>query len=476
MPNKITKNKRTTHNTKKKTIKKIIKKIIKKTKLKLTHATQQVKLLENAKNTKLLVMRNRNETHTASIFFFFKVGSKNETPDVQGISHFIEHMVFKGSPKYPSYLDISKTFDANGISFNAFTSKDTTAYHYKFLASKENMDIICSITSDMIFNPLMRDKDINTERNVIIQELKDDEDDIDEWISDKIEELTLEGHPLAKPIIGNLKTLNAITRKELLEYHQRFYKPDNLVIALSGNINIEFIHLINKYFSNDNDIFKEKTTVGVTKSMGSFIPYLDKNIHLNIDCFPKNLQQDYVYIIFKTRGVFDPNINHYKLIANILGGNMSSRLFVRIREKLGLVYSVKCSITNYEEVGYFVISTQNENKTTIECLRNIIIELNKFKKHGVDEKELAENKKNYTDTFITNFDDIEYENEYYARQMLFNLPLEPVQKRINKINSINTIEIQNVANELFNFSRMHIITFGKVKQYEIKKIKKIIDV
>ena len=142
-------------------------------------ATKQVILLENALKTRLLLLPNRNETRTASIFFFFKVGSKHEPIKVQGISHFIEHMVFKGSPKFPSYLDISKTFDANGISFNAFTSKDMTAYHYKFLANEENMDIICSITSDMIFNPLMREKDIATERNVIIQEMKDDEDDID---------------------------------------------------------------------------------------------------------------------------------------------------------------------------------------------------------------------------------------------------------------------------------------------------------
>jgi predicted Zn-dependent peptidase len=431
-------------------------------------AVQKVQLLENGHKTRLLVMQNRNDTHTASIFFFFKVGSKNEPTRVMGISHFIEHMLFKGSPKYPSYLDISKTFDANGISFNAFTSKDITAYHYKFLASPENMDIICRITSDMIFHPLMREKDLHNERNVIIQEMKDDEDDIDEWINDKLEACILAGHPLEHPIIGNLKTLGATGRKELVEYHRQYYRPDNLVIALSGNIKPGFLEMLDKYFSHSKDNkFKD---INIKQRESRLIPYIDRNPRLSIECFQKSLQQDYVFIIFKTRGAFDPMINHYKMLANILGGNMSSRLFVKIREQLGLVYSVRCGLTNYEEVGYFSITSQNENKTTLKCIRQIMLELDKIKAHGVTEKELQDTKKNYCDIFITNFDDIEYENEYYAKQVLFNLPLEPAQKRIDKVRAITSSELINVANELFDYNKMHIITFGAVKKHQIEKI------
>ena len=366
-------------------------------------AIQNPKLLENAHKTRLLVMQNRNDTKTASIFFFFKVGSKNEPPGVMGISHFIEHMLFKGSPKYPSYLDISKTFDANGISFNAFTAKDMTAYHYKFLAREENMDIICRITSDMIFHPLMREKDLTSERNVIIQEMKDDEDDIDEWISDKIDISIIHGHPLANPIIGNLKTLDATNRKELLDYHREYYRRDNLVIAVSGNIQPSFLAMLDKYFSppgHGNEKGQGHTSgfreiPAATQRPSTLIPYIDTNLRTTIECFDKSLKQDYVFIIFKTRGAFDPLVNHYKMLANILGGNMSSRLFVRIREQLGLVYSVRCGLTNYEEMGYFAISTQNENKTTLECLRNIFIELDKIKTHEVSAQELAANTKNY---------------------------------------------------------------------------------
>jgi len=415
-------------------------------------------------------MPYRNETATASIYFYFKVGSKNETPEINGISHFIEHMIFKGSPKFKSYLDISKTFDANGISFNAFTSKDMTAYHYKFLSTPENLDIICKITSDMIMFPLMRDKDILTERNVIIQEMKDDEDDIDEFINDKIECSIFDGHPLGRTIIGTTETLNHIKQKELLEYHKKYYRLDNLLIAFSGNMRNTYHDIINKYFSKHKYPF---AMIDIkTQGISNIIPYQEKHLSTTVECCPKKLKQDYVHIIFKTKGTFDPLYNHYKLLANILGGNMSSRLFVEIREKLGLVYSIKCSITNYEEVGYFDIETQSEHDDTLKCIKNIFIQLEKIKnkKTTIDEKALKDNKKNYCDIFETNFDDIEYENEYYSKQILYNKSLETLQDRINYINKITVDELLDTANTLFDFNKMHIITFGKVNEKNIKKI------
>lgn len=428
----------------------------------------EIKLFKNEHNTKLLLMPYRNETATASIYFYFKVGSKNETPEISGISHFIEHMIFKGSPKYKSYIDISRTFDSNGISFNAFTSKDITAYHFKFLSTPENLNTICKITADIILHPLMRDNDINTERNVIIQELKDDSDDIDEFINEKIENAIFEGHPLSNNIIGTVKTLHSIDRKKLVKYHSQYYRQDNLLIAFSGKMQPKYTRIINKYFSKSGDIFQE---IGLhSQGVSQIIPYVEHHLETTVECFPKNLTQDYMHIIFKTRGIFDPLINHYKLLANILGGNMSSRLFLEIREKLGLVYSIKCSLTNYEEVGYFDIETQTEHKDTIQCLENILKQLMKISKSGIPDKELRENKKNYSDIFSTNFDDIEYENEFYSRQILFNKPIETSLDRINKINAITNTSLLTTAKELFNFGKIHIITFGKVNEKNIRNV------
>ena len=425
---------------------------------------KNIKLYKNDSGTRILVLPNRNETATASIYFNFKVGSKNEPKEINGISHFIEHMIFKGSPKFPNYLDISKTFDANGISFNAYTSKDTTAYHYKFLSTKENLDIICKITSDMIMNPLMREKEIDTERNVIIQEYNDDADDIDDYIEEKIESTLLEGHPLGRSIIGTLKTIKDINRKELVEYHKKYYKPDNLVISFSGKQTTNYLPIIQNYFGKSKDY---KTIDLNTQDSIEIIPFDDKHPNYEIDCFPKDLKQDYIHIIFKTKGYYDPMRIQYKLLMNILGGNMSSRLFVEIREKLGLVYSIKCDITNYEELGYFDIYAQTEPKDTIKCITAIFRELVKIKEHLMSDVELKENKKNYCDIYKTNFDDIEYENEHYSRQILLNKPFESLKMRIDSIEKITRLEIQNVAKELFNFNKVHIITFGKCKKNKI---------
>ena len=435
-------------------------------------SNKHVKLYKNDSGTRLLVLPNRDETATASIYFNFKVGSKNESKEINGISHFIEHMIFKGSPKFPNYLDISKTFDANGISFNAYTSKDTTAYHYKFLSTKENLDIICKITSDMIMNPLMREKEINTERNVIIQEYNDDADDIDEYIEEKIEACLLEGHPLGRSIIGTLKTIKDINRKELVEYHKKYYKPDNLVISFSGKQNSDFLPLIQSYFGGSKDY---KSIDLNTQGPIEIIPFDDKHPNFEIDCFSKDLKQDYIHIIFKTKGYYDPLRMQYKLLMNILGGNMSSRLFVEVREKLGLVYSIKCDMSTFEELGYFDIYAQTETKDTIKCITAIFKELVKIKEHLVGELELKENKKNYCDIYKTNFDDIEYENEHYSRQILLNQSFETVQMRIDKIQKITTLEIKNAAKALFDFNKVHIITFGKIKKNKIlESLKSII--
>ena len=446
-----------------------------------------ITLYKNYNNTRLLLLPPRNDIKTASLYFYFKVGSKNEPPEINGISHFIEHMIYKGSPKFKKYSDITPVFDINGISFNAYTTKDVTAYHYKFLSTKDNVDLICKITSDIIFNPFMRPADIITERNVIIQELKDGEDEIDDYINDTIENIIYDGHPLAQKIIGSIKTLDNIKQEQLLNFHKKYYSYDNLLIAFSGNIKPTYINIINKYFSIPKHASGSRTRTRSrsrtsntdfkpyninTQSMTTITPYIEKHLHSTVACYPKELKQDYVHIIFKTKGEFDSNYYNYKLLGNILGGNMSSRLFIAIREKLGLVYTIKCSISNSEEVGMFIIETQNENKDTVKCIKAILLELDKIKnqkQYTITEQELISTKKNYCDLLITNFDDIEIENEFYSYQLLYNKPFKTIDEYINSINAVTLADLQNTINDIFDFTKMHIITFGKITEKKLKQ-------
>ena len=329
----------------------------------------------------------------------------------------------------------------------------------------------------------MRDSDILTERNVIIQELKNDSDDIDEYISDTIECKIFEGHPLERTIGGTLKTLDNINQNELLSFHKKYYRKDNLLITFSGHMKPIYTNIINKYFSKSNSKSKSNTKTHMfipidikQQTTSTIIPYHEKNLESTINCFYKKLKQDHIHIIFKTKGIFDPYYYHYKILGNILGGNMSSRLFIEIREKLGLVYSINCSITNYEEVGYFAIDTQNENKDTLKCIKSILLELDKIKghpsssvnKYSITEVELKESKKNYCDIFISNFDDIEYENNFYSNQILYNKLFKTPADYIDNITNITVSDITNVAIQLFDCSKMHILTFGNTQREQIQ--------
>jgi predicted Zn-dependent peptidase len=426
---------------------------------------KKITLLANKDGTRLVLMPNRNDSTTASVNFYVKVGSKYEPAEISGISHFIEHMLFKGSPKYKTFLDISKKLDSYGIDFNAFTSKDITGYTYKFLSNHDNMSLICNIAHDILYNSFMREKDIKLEREVIIQEYNDDIDDIDEFINDQLEIFLFDKHPLAKPIIGDLKTLHKINKHDIITFYKKYYKPDNILIGISGNFDDKYSTIINNCFKNEFkeiDLHQQQAT--------TIIPFADRQTSFKVKCIYKPLSQDYIHIIFKTVGYFSKDTNILKIIANLLGRNMSSRFFVEIREKLGLVYSIKCELTNYEEIGYFDIYMQNEAKDTSKCICKVFEELQKLKKYGVTQSELDSNIKNYCDTLITNFDDITYENEFYCKQILFNKPFETINDRINNIRQITINDVNKLASELFDLNKVNIICFGKSKQNKIKQI------
>lgn len=416
-----------------------------------------IKLYQNTDGTRLAIMPNKSDSSSIGIYFYLKIGSKFEPININGISHFIEHMVYKGSKKLKTYIDITKTLDAAGISYNAFTAKDMTAYFYKFLVNSDNINLICRITYEMLFHSLFREKDIKLEREVVIEEYNDGIDDIDEIIDDKIDEELFKGHPLSMTIIGDRKSLHNINRTELLKFYKTHYRLDNLVIGVCGNIPSNVISIIERYFK------KFKLIDIKIPHPTTFIPFIDTQSKYSLKFFPKSLKQDYINIIFKTGGYFDNNNVKYWLIKYILGANMSSRLFVEIREKLGLVYSISCKLNNYEEIGLFEINMQSEAKDTVLCIDKVLKELVKISKLGISNKELIENKKNLCDSIISSFDDIQVENEYYCKQILLNKPVITIKEKIAAIQNITALDIQQCCEQLFNINKMSIIWYGKTE-------------
>ena len=401
------------------------------------------------------------------LYFYVKVGSIDENDKINGISHFLEHMLFKGTKKYPTHIEINGLLDSKGIDFNAFTYKNMTAYYFKFIPNDDNLKLVCNMIYEMLFRSLNRKKDLEVERNVVIQEFNEMVDSPDDYMEEIIEDFVFKGHKLGMSIIGNKKSINSISRKDIIEFYNQHYQPKNILISMTGNFPLKYKSLIEKYF------IKSKIVPNLKYSPCSNIrPAIISPKSIKLHYHPKKLQQTFLSIIFPINGMIDNNNNIYRLISNIIGGNMSSRLFLKVREELGLAYSVSASISNYLDAGYFIIDTKTEPNKTTQAFKAIINELKLIKSKLVGSKELDSNKTNFIDIFKTSFDDLEKLTEYYTEQYLFEIPIETIDYRIKKIKSLKNKDILEVSNKLFDFSKMLVVCYGSCEQ---KKINKIID-
>lgn len=410
-------------------------------------------------------MTLQNKTFQSMILYFYvKVGSKDETPEINGISHFLEHMLFKGTKKYTSHIKINGILDSKGIDFNAFTYKNMTAYYFKFIPEEDNLKLVCNIIHEMLFKSLNRKKDLDVERNVVVQEFNEMMDTPDDYVEEIIEDFIFQGHRLGMSIIGTKKSINNISRQDIVDFYNKYYVPKNMLISMTGNFPNKYRELVEKYFIKSKNISSSYNPCSNIRTIT--LPIKEHKLQY----VSRKLQQTFLSIVFPSQGLFDNNNNIYRVIANILGGNMSSRLFVKVREEMGLAYSVSASIANYEEAGYFIIDTKTEPEKTTQAFKAIINELKLLKKKGLNNKELESNKKNYIDIFKTSFDNLEKLAEYYTEQYLFQSKIETVDSRIKDMENISVKDIHQVANKMFDFNKMMVICYGKCEEKKINSV------
>ena len=320
-------------------------------------------------------MTLQNKTFQSMILYFYvKVGSKDETPEINGISHFLEHMLFKGTKKYPSHIEINGILDSKGIDFNAFTYKNMTAYYFKFIPEEDNLKIVCNMIHEMLFKSLNRKKDLDVERNVVVQEFNEMMDTPDDYVEEIIEDFVFKGHKLGMSIIGTKKSIHNISRQNVVDFYNKHYVPKNMLISMTGNFPLKYKELVEKYFIKSKNISSDYNPCSNIRTIT--LPIKEHKLRYE----PRKLQQTFLSMVFPIQGLFDKNNNIYRVIANILGGNMSSRLFVKVREEMGLAYSISASISNYEEAGYFIIDTKTEPQKTTQTFKAILNELKLLKK------------------------------------------------------------------------------------------------
>lgn len=349
------------------------------------------------KNGSTAIISSNFCAKSVTIYFLFKVGSRDEPHSLYGIAHFLEHLFFKGTCNRPEAKMIAETIDQYGGIFNAFTSRDMTGYYIKL--PPKYLPIAIKILSDMMINSIFNPNDIETEKAVVINELKMRSSDPGQRLDEEMAKLLYKNTNLAHPIGGDKTTVCKLTREDLAKFVINHYIPKNMIISIAGKIRPSIkstLNLLNKVFSIDmtkryHTFIKsspESVILSKTKYYAKF--YKQQKSFRFKSIQNKELDHTFISLAFPIVNYKDPLSYLFEILVVILAGNMSSRLFISLREKRGLVYNVKCFTEYYKDTGGFAItcSTFNKRETVLKTIKQIENEIKLLKNAPILEEEI----------------------------------------------------------------------------------------
>jgi predicted Zn-dependent peptidase len=313
---------------------------------------------------------------SVAVGVFVKAGSRDESPEENGITHFIEHMLFKGTESRTA-KEIAREFDRIGGDINAYTSKEYTCYYAKVL--DHHAEHAVRVIADMFFNSKMDPIEIDKERQVVLEEISMTEDMPDDDVHEQLWKVMYPRHSIGAPILGTAETLPKFTKEKIQEFMDRFYTPKNTVVSVAGNITPQLIKLIEALF-------------------GSFQKAENKKIHLLPDFSSgysyktKDTEQGHLCLGYPGLSLNDPDIFNLSVLNNILGGSMSSRLFQEIREERGLAYSIYSYHSAYSDHGTLAIYGGTADEQVPEMQEVIVQSIENMRKQGLAQEEVADSK------------------------------------------------------------------------------------
>jgi len=399
-------------------------------------------------------------TKTVTVLVVVKTGSKHETKAESGLSHFVEHMFFKGTARRPNILALASELDVLGGEYNAFTSKEYTGYFVKAEAHKlfKALDII----SDMLINSTFLAEEIAREKGVIIEEVNMYEDNPMAQIEDIFEELLYGDTPAGRFTIGTKENIMSFQREDFMKYLETQYGVNSTFVVVAGNIKFpEAVRAANKLFLNyPNNKFRqkeklvEKQTVPALKI--KIKPTDQSHLCLGVRTFPAGHKDEYAA----------------KILAVILGGSMSSRLFIELRERRGLAYYIKAHNEYYTDSGYLVTQAGVPKDKLEESVRVIMAEYAKMTKTEVTKEELQRAKDLYSGRLAIQLEASDDVANWYASQMVTKKELINPDQFLKKIKAIKASDIKRVAKNIFINKNLNLATIGS--STDAKKLKAIL--
>lgn len=400
------------------------------------------------KNGLRIVTVPMQNTETVTVVVMVGVGSRYETEKEAGLSHFIEHMLFKGTEKRPEALLISEEVDSVGGEFNAFTSKDRTFYYTKVDA--KHIGTALDIISDIYLNSKIEEKEIEKEKGTIIQELNMYEDMPIRVVGDLFENLLYGKNSLGRDIIGYKKTVAAFKRKNFADYMKKFYTSNDTVVCVCGKFNEkETLTGIKKYFIKMNSGRKLKPEK---------IKENQKTPKLKI----KFKKTDQTHLILGNRAYDENHRDRFALalISTILGGNMSSRLFIEVREKRGLAYRVMTFIDAFNDCGYIATQAGVEHKNLEETVKIILQEYKKIATEKIGAKELQKAKDFIKGKSVMGLESSDEVAMFFTEQAIKKKQIMTPKEIFAHIDKVTVSDILRVAKDIFKENTLNLVVIG----------------
>ncbi len=387
---------------------------------------------------------------SATAMVMVGAGSRYETRKNNGISHFLEHMAFKGTNKRPTAMEIASLIDGVGGECNAFTSKEVTGFYVK--AAANNVDLCLDVLSDMLQNSKLDSSEIDKEKGVILEEKNLYEDTPSRHIGDIYEILLYGDTPLGWEIIGSKEVIESVNRQNFVDYLQSLYSASNLTVVVAGGIDsAEIEQKVENYFGQ----MKRFDTLNYEKQP-------ENQLKPALFIQQKKTEQVHIAIGFRTVPINNEEKHALSVLSAILGGGMSSRLFSEVREKRGLAYYVRTSSEHYQDVGNLVSTAGLDPKRAEEGIAVIVSEYAKIAgaKSGITTAELNKAKEYLKGHFVLELEDSRSVAGYFAQAEILEKKIETPEEIIAKVDKITVEDVQNVAQKYFKENGLNLAVIG----------------
>jgi predicted Zn-dependent peptidase len=383
-----------------------------------------------------------------------ETGSKYEKKEISGLSHFLEHMVFKGSKKRPTAMDISRELDSLGAQYNAFTSQEYTGYYAK--VSKEKIDTALDIVSDIYLHPLFDGKEIEKEKGVIVEEIRMYQDSPHRHVNDLFMNLVYGDQPAGWNIAGNEDTVKSFKREDFVKYLSEHYVAEATTVVISGTFDEkDVIEKVEKAFSNISTE-KKHTKLAVKEEQNKPQTLL------------KFKETEQAHLILGVRS-FDAKDEHdpvLSVLATLLGGGMSSRLFQKLREEMGVGYYIRANHDAYTDHGIFSISTGIDTTRIDEVIKVLLNECKKIVNEEISEQELNKVKDYIAGSFVLGLETSDSRAEYCAINQILKGKIDSPQQEIEKIKRVTVNDIKEIAKKIFVDEKLNLAIIGPYKDKE----------